>query len=59
MATAAAFGLALTSLAVVITAEDSPSAHPELAAAARGAIVALPIAVGLYACAWRRYRDSG
>jgi signal transduction histidine kinase len=59
MAVASTLGLALTALAVVVTAENSPSAHPELAAAARGAIVALPIAVGLYACAWRPYRRFG
>jgi signal transduction histidine kinase len=59
MAIAGALGLALTSLAVVVTAQHSPSAHPELAAAARGAIVALPIGVGLYASAWRRYRRFG
>jgi signal transduction histidine kinase len=59
LAIAGAFGLALTSLAVVVTAESSSSAHPELAAAARGAIVALPIAVGLCATAWRPYRRFG
>src|SRR4029453_5149222 len=59
MAIAGALGLALTSLAIVVTAESSGSAHPELAAAARGAIVALPIGVGLYASAWRPYRRFG
>jgi signal transduction histidine kinase len=59
MAIAGVLGLALTALAVVITAENSPSAHSELAAAARGAIVGLPIAIGLYATAWRPYRRFG
>jgi signal transduction histidine kinase len=59
MAIAGALGLALTSLAVVVTASESPSAHPELAAAARGATVAVPIAVGLYASAWYPYRRFG
>jgi signal transduction histidine kinase len=59
MAIAGALGLALTSLAVVVTARESPSAHPELAAAARGAIVALPIAVGIYAGASGPYRRFG
>jgi signal transduction histidine kinase len=52
-------GLALTVLAVVVTAEGSDSAHRELAATARGAIVALPIAVGLYAARWPTYRRFG
>ena len=59
MAIAGALGLALTALAVVVTAKNSPSEHPELAAAARGAIVGLPIAIGLYATAWRPYRRFG
>jgi signal transduction histidine kinase len=59
MAIAGALGLALTALAVVVTAENSPSPHPELAAAARGAIVALPIAVGLYASTLAPYRRFG
>jgi signal transduction histidine kinase len=45
-------GLAFTALAVVVTATGGLSADPWLAAAARGAIVAVPIAVGLYA--WHR-----
>jgi signal transduction histidine kinase len=49
---AGAAGLALTVLAVVVTATGGLSAHPWLAAAGRGAIVAVPIAVGLYA--WHR-----
>jgi hypothetical protein len=49
---AGAAGLALTALAIVVTVTGDLSAHPWLAAAGRGAIVAVPIAVGLYA--WHR-----
>jgi signal transduction histidine kinase len=59
MVIAGTLGLALMSLAVVVTAESSPSAHPELVVPARGAIVALPIAVGVYASGWRTYRRFG
>jgi len=49
---AGAAGLALTVLAVVVTVTGGLSAHPWLAGAGRAAIVAVPIAVGLYA--WHR-----
>jgi signal transduction histidine kinase len=52
LALAGAAGLALTALAIVVTVTGDLSAHPWLAAAGRGAIVAIPIAVGLYA--WHR-----
>jgi signal transduction histidine kinase len=45
-------GGALTALAVLVTVTGGLSAHPWLAAAGRGAIVAVPIAVGIYA--WHR-----
>jgi signal transduction histidine kinase len=45
-------GGALTVLAVLVTVTGGLSAHPWLAAAGRGAIVAVPIAVGIYA--WHR-----
>ena len=59
MAIAAVVGLGLTTLAAAITAHSSFGAHPELAAAARATIVAVPIAVGLYALTWRPYRRFG
>jgi signal transduction histidine kinase len=46
---AGATGVGLTALAVVFTAFGGLSHQPWLAAAARGTIVAVPIAVGLYA----------
>jgi signal transduction histidine kinase len=49
---AGAAGLASTALAVVVTVVGGLSPHPWPAAAARAAIVATPIAVGLYA--WHR-----
>jgi signal transduction histidine kinase len=52
-------GAALSALAVVVTATSSSSTEPWAAAVARGTIVALPIAVGLYARAWRPYRRFG
>jgi signal transduction histidine kinase len=45
-------GVALTALAVTVTIDGGLSAHPALAATARGATVAIPIAVGIYA--WSR-----
>jgi signal transduction histidine kinase len=59
MAIAGALGAALTLLAVVATAHGTASPDPELAAMARGAIVAVPIAVGLYATARRPYARFG
>jgi signal transduction histidine kinase len=55
----AALGCALTALAVAITATQSASVHPELAALARGAIAAVPIAVGLYAMNRAPYQRFG
>jgi len=52
-------GFALTALAVAITATQSSSAHPSLAAVARGAIAGLPIAVGLYAMRRPPYERFG
>jgi signal transduction histidine kinase len=52
-------GLALTAIAVVVTATSSSSTEPWAAAIARGTIVAVPIAVGVYARAWRPYRRFG
>jgi signal transduction histidine kinase len=52
-------GFVLTALAVVVTASDSSSTDPWLAAVARGTIVAVPIGVGVYARAWRPYRRFG
>jgi signal transduction histidine kinase len=52
LALVGALGLALTGLAVAVTAFGGLSPHPWLAAAGRGTIVAAPIAVGLYA--WSR-----
>jgi signal transduction histidine kinase len=49
---AAAGGLGLSALAATVTAVGGLAAHPWLAATGRGAIVAVPIAVGLYA--WYR-----
>jgi signal transduction histidine kinase len=49
---AAVAGTLLTALAVVVTVTGGLSAHPWPAAIGRGAIVAVPIAVGLYA--WQR-----
>jgi signal transduction histidine kinase len=49
-------GLALTALAVAVTVMGGLSTHPWLAAAGRGTIVGLPIAVGLYA--WYRQPRS-
>jgi signal transduction histidine kinase len=59
VATAGALGVGLTALTVVVTAGHSSSDHPELAAVARGAIVAVPIAVGLYASARPPYARFG
>jgi signal transduction histidine kinase len=59
MAIAGVVGLGLTALTAAITAHSSFGAHPELAAAARATIVAVPIAVGLYAATWRPYRRFG
>ena len=56
IALAAVAGVLLTALAVVVTATGGLSAHPWPAAIARGAIVAVPIAVGLYA--WQRRPHS-
>jgi signal transduction histidine kinase len=53
---AAAAGVVLTALAVVVTVSGGLSAHPWPAAIGRGAIVAVPIAVGLYA--WQRRPHS-
>jgi signal transduction histidine kinase len=49
---AAVAGTLLTALAVVVTVTGGLSTHPWPAAIGRGAIVAVPIAVGLYA--WQR-----
>jgi signal transduction histidine kinase len=49
---AATGGVLLTAVAVVVTAAGGLSADPWPAAVGRGAIVAVPIAVGLYA--WQR-----
>jgi signal transduction histidine kinase len=59
MAIAGAVGLGLTALAAAITAHSSFGTHPGIAAAARATIVAVPIAVGLYALTWRPYRRFG
>jgi signal transduction histidine kinase len=58
-ALAGTIGLALTALAVVVTASDSSSTEPWGAAVARGAIVAVPIGVALYARGWPSYRRFG
>jgi signal transduction histidine kinase len=52
MVLAGVAGGALTALAVLVTVTGGLSTHPWLAAAGRGAIVAVPIAVGIYA--WHR-----
>jgi signal transduction histidine kinase len=52
-------GFALTALAVAITATQSASVHPGLAALVRGAIAAVPIAVGLYAMNRAPYERFG
>ena len=52
-------GLALTGLAVVVTATSSSSTEPWAAAVARGTIVAVPIEVGVFARAWPPYRRFG
>jgi signal transduction histidine kinase len=54
-----AVGFALTVLAFAVTATQSASAEPTLAAFARAAIVAVPIAVGLYAMTRPPYRRFG
>src|SRR6185436_15074811 len=59
MAIAVTVGLALTALAAAVTAHSSFGAQPAVAAAARATIVAVPIAVGLYARTWRAYRRFG
>jgi signal transduction histidine kinase len=56
IAVAAVAGVLLTALAVVVTVTGGLSAHPWPAAIGRGAIVAVPIAVGLYA--WHRRPHS-
>jgi signal transduction histidine kinase len=56
IAVAAVAGVLLTALAVVVTVTGGLSAHPWPAAIGRGVIVAVPIAVGLYA--WRRSPHS-
>jgi signal transduction histidine kinase len=59
LAVAAALGLALTGLAVAVTAFGGLSPHPWLAAAGRGTIVAVPLAIGLYAWSRRPYERFG
>jgi signal transduction histidine kinase len=58
-AIAGTIGVALTAFAVVLTASESSSSEPWAAAVGRGAIVAVPMAVALYARAWRPYRRLG
>ena len=58
-AIACTIGLALTAFAVAVTARNPSSTDPWIAAVARGTIVAVPIAVGVYARAWRSYRRFG
>jgi signal transduction histidine kinase len=58
-AIACTIGLGLTAFAVAVTASNSSSTDPWIAAVARGTIVAVPIAVGVYARAWRSYRRFG
>ena len=54
-----AIGLSLTAFALVITATSSSSTEPWAAAVARATIVAVPIAVGVYARGRRPYRRFG
>lgn len=54
-----AAGVGSTALAVAVTASQTGSAHPWLAAFARGTIVAVPVAVGLYATTRPPYARLG